>query len=231
MANGKKGRAVHAAGDETTNETLSADQQAALEEARSFGSGRAQPTAEAAPAADDALSDDDDEEEDFEEIGSPRGPVHRTRAQDVAPTATHPMADTPWVETTNLVAPPPRAGYVQRWIRVGMWDKPDTKNQSRKLRQGWRPRPADTVPAEFYAPTVDKGQFAGAIIIEGMLLCEMPVELYERHRDVVRDKIDRMEEGIDRDLLRTQHPGVPISRHRKTRVTTGRRRPIVAPDA
>lgn len=226
-----RGRAVHSAGDDTT-ETLDEAQRAALEEAQRFAGARAQQPAFAGEAEADGDDGEyaDPDEETFEEIGSARGPAHRTRAMDVAPEKPHELSSTPWVETANLAAPPARPGYVQRWIRIGLFTDPDAKNQSRKFRQGWRPRPADSCPSDFYAPAVTKGPWAGSIIVEGMLLCEMPVELYDRHKAVVRERTDRMVEGIDADLLKEQRPGMPFLKSHKTRVTTGRR-PVVAPDA
>jgi hypothetical protein len=75
-----------------------------------------------------------------------------------------------------LDAPPARPGFRQRWVSTSILGQDIPQQVARRLRQGWTPRPADTVPDTFYAPTVAHGQFEGCVGVEGMILCELPEE-------------------------------------------------------
>jgi hypothetical protein len=73
--------------------------------------------------------------------------------------------------------PPARAGMDQRWIRTELGGKFDPTNWARKQREGWKARPADSVPKDFPVPRIDQGKLAGCIGIEGMILCERPLAM------------------------------------------------------
>jgi hypothetical protein len=49
----------------------------------------------------------------------------------------------------------PRPGYTQRWVRTHINGIPDPQNVGKKFNEGWRPRPADTVPKGHYVPTIE----------------------------------------------------------------------------
>ena len=111
--------------------------------------------------------------------------------------------ETSWVQPTSLQAPKPRPGYVQRWIRAAVKGKDDATNVSRKWREGWKPRPADTVPASFELPAISGGRWNGCIMVEGMILCEMSVQRNNARKKFIRGQIDRKTAAIDADLDRT----------------------------
>lgn len=111
-----------------------------------------------------------------------------------------------YIRPTSTEAPPARAGMKQRWIRVGLAPNIDEKNLTRKLREGWRARHSDTVPKNFQVPRVTQGRFAGTIMVEGLLLCEMPLALAKKREayykaltkiktDAVNDSLLRVNEG------------------------------------
>ena len=83
---------------------------------------------------------------------------------------------TAWKPPSLLDAPEARPGYVQRWVATSIQGKESPDNVYKRMREGWEPRPADTVKSKLY-PTINHGQWAGSIGIEGMLLCEMPEEI------------------------------------------------------
>lgn len=114
----------------------------------------------------------------------------------------HDTDSTPWVQGGSLVAPPPRPGYVQRWIRVSTKGKEDPTNVTRKFREGWKPRPADTLPAEYQEAKISQGRFAGFIGVEGMMLCELPVSKKKSRDKFIRNLIDKKTKAIDADLAR-----------------------------
>lgn len=159
-------------------------------------------------------------------------PVHRTHASVSHGKKVHPTADQPWARTEKLDAPPPRPGFKQRWVRVSSRGQDDPVNASRKEREGWLPRRADTVPAEYRVPTISRGQFAGCIGQGGLVLCEMPIERVKRRNAFFRAKADAMTSAIDQRLRDAQTPGGPeIVKKHTTTVTVGRpRRPAVRPN-
>jgi len=149
------------------------------------------------------------------EMGAARRGVvnaHETRAQGQRGTAVvHDTESTPWVQGGSLVAPKPRPGYVQRWIRMGVKGKDDAVNISRKFREGWQPRAADTVPSSYQTAKIGHGRFAGFIGVEGMLLCELPVKNNDQRKRFIREQTDKKVKAIDADLQRAnkanQGPG------------------------
>lgn len=146
-------------------------------------------------------------------------PVHETRAYETwTDEAVHAIEDKPWEAPTSLKAPTPRAGFVQRWIRVGMFGNDDATNAARKAREGWRPRMLDTVPAGFTLPSISHGQWAGCIGVEGMILCEMPEQLAVKRRTAIRAKTDNITESLATELQQQSHAAMPITQSRSSKL-------------
>jgi len=68
---------------------------------------------------------------------------------------------------------------------------------------------------------VEDGKYKGVIGVGGLLLGRIPEEVVEARKEyyakVTQDKTD----AIDNDLLKEQHPSMPINQERQTRVTFG----------
>ena len=131
-------------------------------------------------------------------------------------------ADRPkvWTPPSSLDAPPAPDGYRHRWIRAESMGFDDTKNMSGKLRSGWELVRADEYPDSDF-PTLDEGRYAGVIGVGGLVLARIPEEL-ARQREAYFDKrtADR-NEALENDVLKEQHPSMPINQDRQTRVTFG----------
>lgn len=110
--------------------------------------------------------------------------------------------NTPWVQGGSLEAPKARPGYTQRWIRVSSKGKDDAINISKKFREGWKPRPADTVPAHYQTAKIEHGRYAGFIGVEGMVLCELPIARAKARKQYIRDQTDKKTKAIDAELER-----------------------------
>lgn len=148
-----------------------------------------------------------------------RDPVHPARAFETYELEDADKEDDrPWVRPTSLEAPPPRPGFVQRWVRVAFRDEDDATNASRKFREGWKPRPADTVPPSHQVPTISHGKWAGAVGIEGMVLCEMPKPMAEKRRKHFADETARRTNAIEDELQAQSRPGMEITQHRRSSV-------------
>jgi hypothetical protein len=96
----------------------------------------------------------------------------------------------------------------------------DTKNISGKLRSGWEFVRADEYPETNY-PTVKDGKYAGVIGVGGLLLARIPEEIAKSREEYFAKRTQDREEAIANDPLKEQHPSMPISKDRQTRVTFG----------
>ncbi len=129
--------------------------------------------------------------------------AHESREQESrTANPVHDVDEEPWVRPTALNAPTARKGYRQRWIRCGAFGKDDSTNIARKFREGWKPRPMETVPDADNFQQIGSGRFVGFIGIEGMVLCEMP-EKRARQRDAYYKGLTQARtQAIDQQLER-----------------------------
>ena len=128
----------------------------------------------------------------------------------------------PWAPPSRLDAPEPPAGYVHRWIRVAMRGEDDKINVHQKLREGWEPVRADEYPS-FEAPTIDEGRYEGVIGNGGLMLCRIPEETAQERAAYYGNRTREQMQAVDQDLMKDEHPSMPISRDRRSRVTFGGR--------
>ena len=125
-----------------------------------------------------------------------------------------------WTPPSSLDAPPAPDGYHHRWIRAESMGFDDTKNMAGKLRSGYELVRADEYPGSNY-PTVNEGKYKGVIGVGGLLLARIPMELV-KSRDEYFGKITAdKNKAIEQDLMKEQHPSMPINAERQTRVTFG----------
>ena len=130
--------------------------------------------------------------------------------------------DTTWKPPSLLDAPEARPGYTQRWIATSIQGKDTPDNVYKRMREGWEPRKADTVKDKLF-PTINHGQWAGSIGIEGMLLCEMPIEKHRQMKDYYHSRSLEANESIAGDLdALGRKTGQPIYQERKSTSSRGR---------
>ena len=127
---------------------------------------------------------------------------------------------TVWTPPSSLDAPPAPDGYHHRWIRAETMGFDDTKNMAGKLRSGYELVRADEYPDTDY-PTVNDGKYKGVIGVGGLLLARISIELVKSREEYFNKLTKAKDEAIDNDLLKEQHPGMPIDIDRQTRVTFG----------
>ena len=128
----------------------------------------------------------------------------------------------PWAPPSRLDAPEPPAGYVHRWIRVAMRGEEDKINVHAKLREGWEPVRADEYP-DYQAPVIDEGRYAGVIGNGGLMLCRIPEETVHERSAYYGNRTREQMQAVDQDLMRDEHPSMPITRDRRSRVSFGGR--------
>jgi len=125
-----------------------------------------------------------------------------------------------WTPPSSLDAPPARDGYRHRWIRAESMGQDDSKNMSGKIRSGWDLVRADEYPGEDY-PNVKDGKYAGVIGVGGLVLARIPEELAKQREAYYNQMNADRNEALENDLMKEQHPSMPINQERQTRVTFG----------
>jgi hypothetical protein len=101
----------------------------------------------------------------------------------------------------------------------------DTANVSKKLREGWEFVKASTVESELGKghnyPFYTDGKYKGLIGIGGLVLGRIPLDILQQRAEYFkRITQDRMN-AVDRDLMKEQHPDMPINIERQSNVTFG----------
>jgi hypothetical protein len=125
-----------------------------------------------------------------------------------------------WAPPSSLDAPPAPDGYRHRWIRAESMGQDDTRNMSGKIRSGWDLVRGDEYPDYDY-PTVNDGKYAGVIGVGGLVLARIPEELAKQREAYYAQMNADRNEALENDLMKEQHPSMPINQDRQTRVTFG----------
>ena len=125
-----------------------------------------------------------------------------------------------WTPPSQLDAPPAPEGFKHRWIRAETIGQMDTKNVSARMREGWEFVRADEYPNESY-PSITSGKYEGVIGVGGLVLARIPEELAQQREAYYNQMTADRNEALDNDVLKEQHPSMPINQDRQTRVTFG----------
>ena len=127
---------------------------------------------------------------------------------------------TTWTPPSSLDAPKPPEGYRHRWIRAETMGFNDTKNVAASLREGYELVRAEDYPDQDF-PTETTGKYAGIIGVGGLLLAKIPEEIAKQIEAYYDQQTKDKDDAINNDLLKDQHPSMPINSERQTRVTFG----------
>ena len=125
-----------------------------------------------------------------------------------------------WTPPSSLDAPPAPDGYHHRWIRAESMGFDDTKNMSAMLRSGYELVRADEYPDTEY-PAINDGKYKGVIGVGGLVLARISLELVKSRKEYFDNLTKQKDEAINNDLMKEQHPGMPIDVDRQSRVTFG----------
>lgn len=143
-----------------------------------------------------------------------------------------------WEPKGGLVAPAPRSGMEQKWVRrIAPNGVNDATHLSYQLgRAGWKPRRLETVPEEERSlfPMSSDAAFGKVITSGDLMLCERPQALGDARRAFYEKRTVRQMQLVNQEIaainerggagVSNMHQAEPARR----RVTT--RRPIVASD-
>ena len=145
-------------------------------------------------------------------------PTNRTPRANVTREKT--SRPTSWRPPSLLDAPPAPEGFIHRWIRAEMLGQDDRPNLTKRLREGYEPVRADEYP-DFDCATIEEGRYAGVIGVGGLILARLPLEVANSRNQYFAQKTSPQMTAVDNDLMREQHPSMPISQERSTRVSFG----------
>ena len=127
----------------------------------------------------------------------------------------------PWRPPSRLDAPEPPAGFHYRWIRAEVMGQEDKKNVASRMREGYEPVRLEEL-GDFDAPTVEDGTMKGVVSVGGLLLAKIPKEIVDERNEYFRQQTEDQQEAVDKNLLREQHPSMPIDNpNRQSRVSFG----------
>jgi len=125
-----------------------------------------------------------------------------------------------WTPPSSLDAPPAPDGYQHRWIRAETMGFDDTKNMAGRLRSGYELVRADAYSGSEY-PVISEGKYKGEIGVGGLLLAKVPIEVVKSREAYFNSMTQDANDAIENDLMKEQHPGMPINAERQSRVTFG----------
>ena len=130
------------------------------------------------------------------------------------------LKKTTWTPPNSLDAPDAPHGFRHRWIRTEVLGFDDTKNVAGKLREGWELVRADEYPDMDY-PVMDTGKYAGVIGVGGLVLARIAEEIAQSREAYFAKQNMERDVAVNNDLLKEQHPSMPINQDRQSRVTFG----------
>ena len=125
-----------------------------------------------------------------------------------------------WTPPSSLDAPPAPDGFRHRWIRSESLGFDDQKNISGRLRTGYSLVQASEYKDKGF-PVVETGKYTGVIGVGGLLLARVPDEIAEARQKFYADKAKDADDAVKTDLLRDQHPSMPITVDRHSTQTFG----------
>ena len=125
-----------------------------------------------------------------------------------------------WTPPSSLDAPPAPTGFRHRWLRAESLGFNDSKNIQGRLRSGYELVRSDEYPDSDF-PTVDDGKYKGVIGVGGLVLARVPDEIAQQRQEYYANQHQEKVKASDNDLMKEEHPSMPINIDRQSRVTFG----------
>ena len=125
-----------------------------------------------------------------------------------------------WTPPSSLDAPPAPDGFRHRWVRAESLGFDDTKNIAGKLRSGYELVMSSEYKDSDY-PVVQDGKHKGVIGVGGLLLARIPDEIAEARQKYYSEKAKERDDAVKSDLLKDQHPSMPITVDRRSSKSFG----------
>lgn len=126
-----------------------------------------------------------------------------------------------WAPAELLPEPDKQAGYAYRWIRVSTLNRPDPKNISGKLREGWEPVKIEEQP-KFQLLVDPTSRFKDNIEVDGLLLCKAPEEFVKQRSEYFAKQTQAQTTAIDNSFMRENDARMPLFAERKSSTSFGK---------
>jgi len=126
-----------------------------------------------------------------------------------------------WAPAELLPEPDKQAGFAYRWIRVSTLNRPDPKNISGKLREGWEPVRIEEQP-KFQLLVDPNSRFKDNIEVDGLLLCKAPEEFVKQRSDYFAKQTQAQTTAIDNSFMRENDARMPLFAERKSSTSFGK---------
>lgn len=111
------------------------------------------------------------------------------------------MWDADWEPQPLTAAPPPLPGFEQRWVRCRITGSEDVANVLKRTKQGWQPRPTDTLPKSHLALVVKlderfgmKGDVIGS---HDCVLMHRPIRVGNKVRAELDERNKRLRASVE----------------------------------
>jgi hypothetical protein len=126
-----------------------------------------------------------------------------------------------WAPAELLPEPDKQAGFAYRWIRVSTLNRPDPKNISGKLREGWEPVRIEEQP-KFQLLVDPNSRFKDNIEVDGLLLCKAPEEFVKQRSEYFAKQTQAQTTAIDNSFMRENDARMPLFAERKSSTSFGK---------
>lgn len=132
---------------------------------------------------------------------------------------------TSWRPQSRLEAPPPRAGYRQRWVRYRADNVEDAEHFDEMLEEGWRPVARTRVKRTHELTADSHGKYGKYYVKRGLILMEIPEQLAIQRARYFQQQTANLTKGIDKSMFKLQNRYMPLmTPQRSTRVGLRARR-------
>lgn len=132
---------------------------------------------------------------------------------------------TSWKEPSRLAAPPPRSGYVNRFISLRTGSEEDADHFQEMIEEGWRPVKRSRVQRVHELTATTHGKYGQYYVKRGLILMELPEKLWKERDRYYKQRLADQNRGVDRNMFRLNNRYMPVLEPvRKTRTTLTARR-------
>ena len=125
-----------------------------------------------------------------------------------------------WKPADLLPEPHRVEGWEYKWIRKSIMGVGDPTNMSKSLREGWEPCRLEDHPEMMLSVDGD-AKSSGLIEVGGLILCKMPLEMFNQRQQYYMDQAQGQMESVDSQIDQANDPRMPLFKERQTKVTFG----------
>ena len=145
-------------------------------------------------------------------------------SSDASTSRSHQKRKITYTPPSYLDAPKPNDdGIKYRWLRVSMGGEDDARNISKRKREGYEFVRKEEHP-DYDVPVHESGKYAGVIGSGDLVLAKIPVEMAEAKKEYYESKTQTQTQAVDADILKEQHPSMPVTQQRKSSISFGKKK-------